>query len=168
MIRRFLLSLSLVTLALIVQSTWLEAIAIRSVLPDLALLVLVFISFHSPSLQGQAVGFVAGFLQDGISAGPLGLNSFVKTAIAWSFNALSGKFYIDRLLMPLLFGFTATLLKALYYALLSWIFGDKVQAYQFFSAYLWIEAGYNAALAPLLFLVLSPIKRFLVSREISS
>lgn len=164
MIKSFVWSLALTVAALILQSTWLSAVAVRSVTPDLALLIVVYISFHGRSLQGQALGFVAGFLQDGISAGPMGLNSFVKTAVAWTFNSLSGKFYIDRLLMPMLFGFAATVYKAAIYAGVSLLMPGKVLGYDFAAATLWIEAGYNAAAAPVLFFLLRPLNRLLIPR----
>lgn len=165
MIKSFVWSLALTVGALILQSTWLSAIAVRSVTPDLALLIIVYVSYYSRSLQGQALGFVTGFLQDGISAGPMGLNSFVKTAVAWTFNSLSGKFYIDRLLMPMLSGFAATVYKAVIYGGLSLLLPGKVLAYDFATAPLWIEAGYNAAAAPVIFLLLSPLNRLIVPRR---
>ncbi|MBP7262587.1 MAG: rod shape-determining protein MreD [Spirochaetia bacterium] len=168
MIRRFLLTLGLLVGALVLQSTWLDAIAIRSVVPDLALLIIVFVSFSTRDLLGQASGFAAGFLQDGMSAGPLGLNALVKTAMAWTFNALSGKFYIDRVVMPLAFGFGATVIKAVYLAILAWMFSGKIQSYDFGDAKLWIEAGYNAVSAPVVFLILSPLKSFLAGRNAQS
>lgn len=165
MIRRFLLSLGLVVLLMVIQSTWLGAIAVLSITPDLALLFLAFISFKNPAPQGQAVGFVAGLLQDGMSAGPLGLNSFIKVAVSWAFNALAGKFYIDRVFMPFLFGFLATIAKAVYMAGLALLFKGRLPAYDFLSYGLWVEAAYNAVAAPILFLLLAPIERFILPRE---
>ncbi len=162
MLRRWLLSFGLVTFLLIAQSTWLDAIAIYSVIPDLSLLALVFIAFKSRGLQGQSVGFVVGILQDGISAAPFGLNAFIKTSIAWLANLLSGKFYIDRLLMPALFGVIATLAKAVNLGLLSFFFSGKILSYDWTARTIWIEVAYNAASAPLLFLLLSPLERFLI------
>ena len=165
MIRRWILSFGIVSLLLVVQSTWLGSIAVRSVIPDLSLLAIIYIAFKSPDLQGQGIGFVAGFIQDGISAAPLGLNAFIKTSVAWLANMLCGKFYIDRLLMPAMFGFVATLAKAIYLLLLSLFFPGKVFSYDFFGAGLWIEAAYNAVVAPILFLLLSPLDRFIIPAE---
>ncbi len=165
MVKRWILSFSIVTLLLIIQSTWLDFIAINSVIPDLSLIAVLYFAFKNPGLQGQTIGFAAGFLQDGISAAPLGLNSFIKTAVAWVANLLSGKFYIDKILMPIIFGFVATLLKALYLAVLSIFFADKILHYDFLKSSLWIESGYNAAVAPILFLILKPLDRFLIPRE---
>ncbi len=165
MVRRWLLSFGLVSLLIVVQSTWLDYISVYSVVPDLSLIAVVYIAFKSPSLQGQSVGFAAGLLQDGVSAAPFGLNAFIKTAVAWLANLLSGKFYIDRLLMPAIFGFAATLAKAVYLAALSMFFAGKVFSYDFLDRVLWIEAGYNAVAAPILFLALSPLDRFLIPPE---
>lgn len=164
--RRWLVSFGIVVLMIILQSTWLDYIAIRSVVPDLALLGIVYIAFKSPGLQGQSVGFAAGLLQDGISAGPLGLNAFIKVAVAWLANLLSGKFYIDKLLMPALFGLVATIVKALYLLFLSMIFSGKIVSYDFFGSVLWIEAAYNAVAAPILFMLLGTIDRFIIPVEI--
>lgn len=165
MVRRWFVSFGIVVLMIILQSTWLDYIAIRSVVPDLTLLVIVYIAFKSPGLQGQSVGFAAGLLQDGISAGPLGLNAFIKVAVAWLANLLSGKFYIDKLLMPALFGLVATIVKALYLMLLSGFFPGRILSYDLFGSVLWIEAGYNAVAAPVLFLLLGPLDRFIIPLE---
>ena len=165
MIRRWLISLALVSLLVVVQSTWLGFIAVYSVIPDLSLIALVYIAFKSPNLQGQGVGFVAGLLQDGISAAPFGLNAFVKTAVAWLANLLSGKFYIDRLLMPALFGFSMTLAKAAYLAILSSLFSGKIIGYDFLGKTLWIEAAYNAVVSPFMFMLLGPLDRFIVPKD---
>jgi len=166
MIRRLLLSFGLVSILLVVQSTWLEAIAIHAVIPDISLLALVYLAFKSPGIEGQVIGFAAGLLQDGISAAPFGLNAFIKAALAWTANLLSGKFYIDKILMPALFGIVATLLKALYLIVLSFFFPGKVLAYDLFGSVLWIEVAYNAVAAPILFLLLGPLDRFLLPRNV--
>jgi len=90
MIKRIAFSAVFLTLLLILQSTWLGFMSISSVIPDLATLALVYISFKSPGMQGQITGFICGLLQDGVSAAPFGLNAFVKTILAWFFNMISG------------------------------------------------------------------------------
>jgi len=165
MVRRWLLSFGIVVVLIVVQSTWLDYIAVYSVVPDLSLIAVVYLGFKNPGLQGQTIGFASGLLQDGISVAPFGLNAFIKTAVAWAANLLSGKFYIDRLLMPMLFGFVATIVKAVYLLLLSSFFPGKILSYDFFGSVLWIEAAYNAVAAPILFLMLSPLDRFIIPAE---
>jgi rod shape-determining protein MreD len=165
MIKRLAFSFLLVSLLLIIQTTWLDAIAIYSVLPDLALLTVIYISFKAQGLQGQMTGFFAGLLQDAVSAAPLGLSAFINTVLATLFNSLSGRFYIDKILMPLLFGLSATIIKALMLVVLSWIFKGKILAYDFLQPLIWIETAYNGLLAPVLFLLLGFIDRFFLPME---
>jgi len=165
MLRRWFLSFLLVSMLIVIQSTWLDFIAIFSVVPDISLLAVVYISFKSPGLQGQSLGFLAGLLQDGISAAPFGLNAFIKTSIGWLANLLSGKFYIDKVLMPAIFGTVATLSKAFYLILLATIFPGKIISYDLLGRVLWIEVAYNTVIAPILFLLLSPLDRFLIPLE---
>jgi rod shape-determining protein MreD len=143
----------------------LEVISIHGVKPDISLIVIVYIAFKNPGLQGQTIGFASGLLQDSISMSPLGVNAFIKTSVALVANLLSGKFYIDRLLMPGLFGFVSILLKSLYLYFLSLFFGDKIIVYQLFSSTLWLEALYTAIASPILFLILRPIDRFIVPMD---
>jgi len=165
MIRRGFISLMIVALVVVIQSTWLEAISIYGVKPDISLIVIVYIAFKNPGLQGQTVGFASGLLQDGISMSPLGLNAFIKTSVALIANLLSGKFYIDRLLMPALFGFISIILKAIYLYILSMFFGEKIIIYKLFSSTLWLEALYTAFVSPIIFLILSPIEHFIVPMD---
>ncbi|HVP18717.1 MAG TPA: rod shape-determining protein MreD, partial [Spirochaetia bacterium] len=53
--------LALVVCALL-QSTLLNRIAIRGVRPDLALIVLIFVSMRRGSMVGQVSGFASGIL----------------------------------------------------------------------------------------------------------
>lgn len=165
MLRRWLLSFGLVAILMVIQSTWLDYIAFYSVIPDLSLLAIVYISFKSPGLQGQGLGFVAGLLQDGISAAPFGLNAFIKTSVGWLANLLSGKFYIDKFLMPAIFGSVATLAKAVFLGILAIFFPGKILCYDIVSSVLWIEVAYNAIVAPILFFLLSPLDQFLIPVE---
>lgn len=147
----------------LLQSTWLHAIAVYAVIPDLALLVVVYVSFQNVRTEGIATGFISGLMQDFISSAPLGFNAFVRTVISFGFNLISGSFYIDRILMPMLFGATATLLKALATAVLALAFPAFIHGYDFLDRILWIETAYNAVLAPVLFFLLGLLKPLFVT-----
>ncbi|HRY81709.1 MAG TPA: rod shape-determining protein MreD [Spirochaetia bacterium] len=147
----------------LLQSTWLHAVAVYAVIPDLALLVIVYVAFQNVRTEGIAAGFLSGLLQDFISSAPLGFNAFVRTVVSFGFNLISGSFYIDRILMPMLFGGAATLLKALATALLAIAFPAFIHGYDFLDRVLWIETAYNAVLAPFLFLILGLLKSLFVT-----
>jgi rod shape-determining protein MreD len=164
-IRTIVLSSLLLLLCSFVQSTWLGAVAVLGVVPDLGLLVLIWVSYRNGLVEGPVSGFVAGLAEDAVSAAPLGFNAFVKTLVAASAGLLHGTFYIDRLVLPFVLGAVGTLLKALAAALLALLFGSRVQAYDLLDRALWIEAAYNGLVAPFLFLLLSALRRLLVTES---
>ena len=75
MLKRFLFSAGILIILLLLQSTWMHAIAVYGVIPDLSLVAIIFIAFRNPGLQGQVLGLGAGLLQDSISGAPLGYSA---------------------------------------------------------------------------------------------
>jgi len=165
MIRSVLLSTALLIACIFAQSTWFGGIAVFGVVPDLSLIVLIWLSYKNGQVEGPISGFLAGLAEDFLSTSPLGFHAFVKTAVAALTAVLHGSFFIDRLLLPILLGIAGTIVKALAVGLLYLIFGSSIHAYSFVDKVLWIEAAYNGILAPAVFLILSPLNRFLVTER---
>jgi rod shape-determining protein MreD len=135
------------------------------VIPDFALIVLIFTSIKNGSMEGQVSGFLSGVCSDVISSAPLGYNVFIKTVVGFVYGIFTKNIFIDILIAPFCMAFVGTLMKALLSVILSIFFSDKVFAYSFFSSGLWIEALYNAVLSPFVFAVLSLFKRFLLTER---
>jgi rod shape-determining protein MreD len=164
-IRTIALSSLLLLACSYVQSTWLGAIAVLGIVPDLSLVVLIWISYKNGLVEGPVSGFLSGFAEDLLSASPLGFNAFVKTLVAACAGLLHGVFFIDRIALPFVLGFLGTIAKALATGFLSLLFSGKVLSYDFFGAALWVEAAYNGVAAPFVFLFLTLLKRLLVTER---
>jgi rod shape-determining protein MreD len=165
MIRSILFSTILLVACTFAQSTWFGSIALFGVVPDLNLLVLIWVSYKNGPVEGPVSGFLSGLVEDFLSASPLGFHAFVKTAVAAATALLHGSFFIDKLLLPLLLGVAGTIAKAIAAGALFLLFGSSIHAYSFVGRILWIEAAYNAVLAPIVFLLLTPLSRFLVTER---
>jgi rod shape-determining protein MreD len=165
MIRSILFSTILLVACTFAQSAWFGGIAIFGVAPDLSLLVLIWVSYKNGQVEGPISGFLSGFVEDFLSASPLGFHAFVRTAVSMAAAFLHGSFFIDKLLMPLILGVIGTIAKAIAIALLYLLFGQIIHTYSFLSRVLWIEAAYNGILAPVVFLLLTPFSRFLVTER---
>ncbi len=166
MIRTIALSSILLIACSYAQSTWLGAVSVLGVTPDLALVVLIWISYKNGLVEGPACGFISGFAEDLLSSAPLGFNAFIKTLAATLAGLLHGVFFIDKVLLPFVLGAVGTVAKALSAGLLSLVFAGKgLHRYDLLAPSLWIEAAYNGLLAPLIFLLLSLLKRLLVSER---
>ncbi len=165
MIRTILFSSLLLLGCSFIQSTWLGAIAILGVVPDLALVALIWISYKNGLVEGPVSGFLSGLAEDAISAAPFGFNAFVKTLVAALAGLLHGSFYIDRLLFPFVLGVAGTLAKAVGAGFLALLFGGGLQSYDFLGRSLWLEAAYNGVAAPIVFLLLGLARSLLVTES---
>jgi rod shape-determining protein MreD len=165
MIRSILCSTILLVGCTFAQSTWFGGIALFGVVPDLSIIVLIWVSYKNGPVEGPVSGFLSGLAEDFLSASPLGFHAFIKTVVAAATALLHGSFFIDKLLLPLLLGFAGTIVKAIAAGALHILFGSVMHAYSFVDRVLWIEAAYNAVLAPIVFLLLTPLSRFLVTER---
>jgi rod shape-determining protein MreD len=155
----------LLVLAVLLQSTLLGAIAINTVKPDLALIILVFVSLRRGSMVGQVSGFLSGILEDFMSAGPfgfypLGFHALMRAVIGFVFGVFSGKVFVDPFLMPMILTAVATLLKGLISGIISAVFGFSSSGFLYFTGRIWIEIGYNAVFSPFLFALLGLLRIF--------
>ncbi|WP_428768194.1 rod shape-determining protein MreD [Treponema sp. HNW] len=153
--KRFFAFCALIICTLLIQTAILSNRHALPVVPDILLLVAVFIGFHNGSTSGQTAGFFSGLLLDFLSAAPLGLNALIRTIIGF----LSGLFYqsleTTGILVPLISGFTATAAKALLIRIVSFFYPDSVLTYSLFSSVFWYECLFNTLCAPLVFRFLS-------------
>lgn len=163
MAKRILLGLAFMLVAALLQSTVFSRLSLYiHAVPDLALIILVFIAYVNGTMTGQLSGFLSGFLLDFLSAAPLGLNALIRTLIGALTGLLKGTFFLDFLFLPMALCAGATALKALVYFILHLLLSGAVPAYSFFGLTLWVELGLNTFLAPFMFGFLKLFGRLLV------
>jgi rod shape-determining protein MreD len=156
--KAFLLSSGLIALAIVLQSTLLHWVAVRGVIPDLGLIVLVFVAIRRGSMTAQLSGFASGVVEDVLSLSPLGFHAFIRTVVGFLYGLTEGSIFVDPILMPVILIIIATLLKALISSLLVVFLSIPAAGFIVFTGPLWIELGYNAVLAPFLFALLGLLK----------
>jgi rod shape-determining protein MreD len=142
----------------VTQSTVLRFIEILGAQPDLVLIVVVFVANKNGMMAGQVSGFVGGVVLDSIGLAPLGFHAVIFTLIGALFGITRGKVFVDPVLMPVLMGLIAVLLKGIFAALIGSVFGMSVAGTSLFSTAYWIELGYTALATPLIFALLALLK----------
>lgn len=145
------LSVVLMALVAVLQSTILQFASIAGVQPDLVLIVLVFIANRNGSLIGQLAGLGAGVVLDVIGLSPLGFFALVYTIVGALYGVTRGKMFVDPVFMPVIFAIVGLVVKGLLGVALAGIFGISGVASRVFSTAYLIELGYTAVLAPVLF-----------------
>ena len=157
-LKAFLLSTGMIALAVVLQSTLLHWVAIHGVIPDLGLIILVFVAIRRGSMTAQLSGFATGLIEDVLSLSPLGFHALIRTVVGFLYGLTVGSIFVDPILMPVLLTIIATLFKALISSLLVSVLSIPAEGFSVFTGPLWIEMGYNAVLAPFLFALLGLLK----------
>ena len=73
----------LLILALLIQASWIHAIGIYGIRPDLVLLVLVYIGIQEGQVMGTLYGFGSGFLLDVYDPQAMGVNALSNTIVGF-------------------------------------------------------------------------------------
>ena len=68
---------------MVIQSSFVQLIAIHDIRPDLLIVVLVLYSYRFGQMRSTIAGFFVGLLQDILTGGLLGLSSFTKSIVGF-------------------------------------------------------------------------------------
>ena len=135
------------------ETAILSHIQLLPALPDLILILVVYIALYNGTVAGVTAGFFSGLIFDFLSLAPMGLHSFVFTVLGFLYGMLYGKYNVRRFFFPFMLGISATFLKMGVLFLLKLLFGQSIQVYSLFAVSFWIEVAENALCAPLLFML---------------
>ena len=148
------------------ETAILSHIRLLPALPDLILILVVYIALHNGTVAGVTAGFFSGLIFDFLSLAPMGLHSFVFTVLGFLSGILYRKYNVRRFFFPFILGLSATFLKAGILFILNVLFGQSIQVYTLLAVPFWIETAENALCAPLLFALLGVFPNAFEIREL--
>ena len=74
----------LILLALFLQTSWIDAISIVGIKPDLVLIVLVFVGITRGQIEATALGFLSGLLLDIYNPEWMGVNALANSLVGFA------------------------------------------------------------------------------------
>ena len=167
MIKTLLSSTLISSVFLLIQTTWLKNGLFWGVVPDFALVVILWIAYYNKDNQGVFTGFLAGIVGDAMSSSPFGYLSFIYVVPAYLASLLRRALELDAFFMPVLLGFAGTIAKGLASIVLLVLFGSaQINAYVLGDFHFWMEAALNGAIAPPLFWLLRKAKNILITKKV--
>ena len=151
----------IVTILFSIQTTWLELFSLGGVVPDLALIWVVYCGVRFSKNIGIGAGMVTGILQDSLSGGLLGVNTLSKSFIGLFFSALKDKIFVEGVVPVSFFLILSSLFDGLvFYLSMNTVLGGEVATsflYQSLPAY----SLYNGIVGPVLFFALNHLEGWL-------
>jgi rod shape-determining protein MreD len=99
------------SLALLLQTTVLHTLTGDRIIPDLALILCVFLGLHEHSVAGATGAFLLGYLLDSFSGSLVGLNAFAMTTVYTLVYLISRRLWMDNAVSSIAMVFLGTLVK---------------------------------------------------------
>jgi|MudIll2142460700_1097286.scaffolds.fasta_scaffold334058_2 rod shape-determining protein MreD len=143
---------------LVLQSTALQAVRIDAAVPDLLLVLCVYLGLRHHTVGGALGAFLLGYAQDSVSGGAVGLNAFAMCLAFLLVYLTSRRLWVDNLLSKVVVVLLASVVKITAVTVLLVIFIAPEQAWGATAGSLVLQAVLTAALGP-------PVLAILVSTE---
>jgi rod shape-determining protein MreD len=138
----------------LLQSTLLRLLPLGPIVPDLVLILCVYLGLHHPTV-GAAVGsFVLGYSIDVVSSRLLGLNAFAMTLVFLSVYFSSRSIWLHHPVVSSLIVLFAALVKGVTMAIIWAIFLNSEGFWLGAAKYVVMEALLAAVVAPFVFKLL--------------
>ena len=151
MIKSFTVTAIILLGAVILETAILSNMLFLPAVPDLLLIISLYISVNNGKLFGVSSGFLSGLFLDFLSISPFGLNCFLRTIIGYIAGTFNKTLNMNGIFLPILIGFIATLIKVLIIWVISIFFQNSVNPYNLLSKSFCFEIAANSLLTPLVF-----------------
>lgn len=162
---RILVTALMVFVNFILQTTLLQMFAIRGILPNTALIVVVSYALLRGRREGAFVGLGAGLLQDVFFSGTLGFYSAAYILLAIFFGRIQRDFYRENYILPvLLCGIAACFYEAAIYTV-GFVFQGTGNMLYFLFQILLPELVYTAIVTVPVYRILFGINDWLELKE---
>ena len=139
------------TLALLLQTTILHGLTGGRIIPDLVLILCVYLGLREHNIGGATGAYLQGYLLDSFSGSVVGLHAFAMTTVYLVVYLVSRRLWMDNALSGVAMVFLGSLLKgvAIVVALAVYLSIDRMSLGV--AQTLFAEALLAAALAPMVF-----------------
>lgn len=165
MIRSVLTSILFFLFFMLLETAILSNIALLPTVPDLILILNVYLALQNGPMFGQSLGFLSGLLIDFMSAGPLGLQTLLRTLLGYSLGFFNRLINTSSFFLPALYIFLISLVKAFLFIVFSFFFPHVSVLHNIFSFSFLIELCLNSLLAPFIFAFLKLFPSLILKPE---
>lgn len=145
--------------AVLLQTTVFHASPVERMIPDLVLILCVYLGLHQHSIGGTTGAFLLGYFTDNFSGHAVGLHAFAMSLVFLLVYMVSRRFWMDNWLANVAVVFAASMLKTLTVAILVTLVLSQDYPLGRVLSNLWFEATLAALFTPLVFVTLDRGRR---------
>lgn len=162
---RILITGLFVLINFILQSTLLQTIQIRGVLPNTAVILIVSYALLRGSTEGSMVGLFAGILQDIFFGCGLGYFALLGMATGYLAGRSNHNFYRENYIMPIMLCAVSVVIYETVIFVTGFLFRGQLNYLYFFGRMILPEAVYTAVLTVVIYRILFAVNEWLELKE---
>lgn len=140
--------------AMLLQTTVFHLLPLGSVIPDLLVILCVYLGLHLHTTAGALGAFLLGYFADNFSGNVLGLHAFAMSLVFILVYLLARRLWMDNWVSNLLVVFFAALLKATAIACLLAVYVSTGYPWGELFTTAWLDAAFAAMFSPFVFRLL--------------
>ena len=137
--------------AMLLQTTVFRALPLVPIVPDVLLVLAVYLAIRHQTASGALGAFVLGYFVDTFSGTLLGLNAFTLTAVYLGVHGVARHLWLERGLPLMIVVFCAALARDVAAIALLATLAARAPVWQHVLRYGFLEAAAAAVLAPAVF-----------------
>jgi rod shape-determining protein MreD len=154
LMRRNLLWAAIVIAASLIQMTWLDAIRIQGVLPDLTLLLVLYFAISDGEERAMFTGVLGGLCQDVTGNAVLGHNILCNVVVGYAMGRASRRLITEHPAVKVAVVFLATVIHGILFTCIQYVQTPYISATRTILATVLPGAFYTALATPVVFYVL--------------
>ena len=157
MVKSLVINFLIIAVAVLLQSTVMSFIAIYDIIPDLVMVIVIFISLKTGSLKGEISGFAGGLLIDFLSLAPLGFHCIIYAVVGFITGLTEKNVSTESILTQFLFIMIGLVCKYLISSLIIVVFSVETTSFFLMGRHFFLELAYTILITPLIFAVANRI-----------
>ena len=165
MIKRKAVTVLIILIMLVLQTTVFQALALADVVPNLLLVVTVCYAYLRGRTSGLITGFFCGLLMDMLYGTVVGLYAFIFMSIGFAVGFCQKIYFTDSLILPALLITGSDLVYGIYYYVVEFLMRGRINFGFCFLRVILPEMIYTALAGILLYRLLVALEQFLTPQR---
>ena len=148
----------LIIMTALLEATWLQAISIQQVVPDLVLVVVVYFSITEGAERGMYTGFFGGIFQDVAANTGVGHHVICLVLIGYIVGRMATRLITDNPYVKTMTVLSAAIVHSVLYLMIEYVQKVDLDAMYMMSYAIMPRAFYTACMTPIVFYILLRIR----------
>ena len=165
MIKKTLISIVIIIIAFLLQTTVFHAFALADVVPNVLLVVTISYGYIRGRTHGMWIGFVSGLMLDMMYESVIGLCAFIFMTIGFFIGYIRKIFFTDGIWMPVVLISVGDFVYCMYYYVTEFLLRGRMHFFFYFLHVMLPEIVYTVVVGTALFYLIRILEELVTTNR---